>query len=249
MAAGAMGELLRNGPKPSIGRRCQVCHQPVGREQKFCGACGAVLSLQCERKQATVLIVDVCRFTSISERLDPEDVRGIMERAFDVILEAVHVHRGRVNQFLGDGAMVLFDAVDGADADHAAVRALLAAIAIQNNLEPIRTEVQRAHGVDFRMRAGVHAGPVTVGVIGGGLRNDYVSQGETTSIAARLVSLARADQILVSTLTRELTRDVFHFAVLDDIFADRDPLPMPAWVLTPESCDHADAEVSLLAEV
>jgi class 3 adenylate cyclase len=238
------GALLQGAPKPSIGPRCQSCRQPVGREQKFCGACGAALSLQCERKQATVVFIDVCGFTSISERLDPEDVRTIMERAFDVVLEAVHAYGGRVNQFLGDGVMALFGEVDGAD--HHAIRALRAAVAIQDNLRPIRADVRRAHGADFRVRAGVHTGPVTMGVIGRGLRNDYVAQGETTSIAARLVNVARADQILVSSCTRELTTSAFRFAA--DISVDVGPLPLP-WVLRCESSDRAEPEVSPLAEV
>src|SRR2546422_8775254 len=154
-------------PKPSLGPRCQFCRQPI--------------------------LPEVCGFTAMSERLDPEDVRAIMERAFNVILDAVHAHGGRVNQFLGDGVMALFGEDDGAD-DHA-IRALQAAVTIQNNLAPLRADARLAHSVDFRVRSGVHTGPVTVGVIGRGLRNDYVSQGETTSTAARLVSLARADQI------------------------------------------------------
>lgn len=242
-----VGGPLHGAPKPSIGPRCQFCRQPAAAEQKFCGACGATLTIQCKRKQATVLYIDVCGFTAISERLDPEEVRAIMERAFDVILDAVHARGGSVNQFLGDGVMALFGDVDGAD-DHA-IRALRAAAAIQNNLGPIRADVQRAHGVDFRVRAGVHTGPVTIGVIGRGLRTDYVSRGETTSMAARLVSLARAEQILVSTRTRELTKGAFGFVVFDEIFADVDPLPLPAWVVARESCESVDAEVSSLAEV
>ncbi len=234
-------------PKPPLGPRCQFCRQPIAPEQKFCGACGAVLTVRCERKQATVLFIDVCGFTAMSERLDPEDVRAIMARAFNVILDAVHAHGGRVNQFLGDGVMALFGEDDGAD-DHA-IRALQAAVTIQNNLAPLRADAQLAHSVDFRVRSGVHTGPVTVGVIGRGLRNDYVSQGETTSTAARLVSLARAEQILVSTRTRELSESAFSFAAFDDIFADADPLPLPTWVVTCESCERVDAQVGLLAEV
>jgi len=234
-------------PKPSIGPRCQFCRQPAGPEQKFCGACGAVLSVRCERKQATVLVIDVCGFTMMSDRLDPEDVRTIMERAFDVILDAVHAHGGRVNQFLGDGAMALFGELDPGD-DHA-IRAVQAAAAIQNNLAPVRADVHQAYGIDFRVRAGVHTGPVTVGVIGRGLRNDYVSQGETTSMAARLVNLALGDQILVSTRTRELTKGAFRFAAFDDIFADVDPLPLPTWVVLCDSCERVDAEVGLLTDV
>lgn len=229
--------MLQGAPKPAIGPRCHFCHQPAGREQKFCGGCGAVLTLQCERTHATVVLIDVCGFTSMSERLDPEDVRAIMERTFDVILDSVHAYGGRVNQFLGDGAMALFGAVDGAD--HHAIRALLAAAAIQDALGPIRADVQRDHSVDFHMRVGVHTGPLTLGVIGHGLRNDYVSPGETTSIAARLVTLARADQIVVSARTRELTAGGFG----DHIFAEVEPAPLRAWALTRESGNAADVEV------
>jgi class 3 adenylate cyclase len=205
MATAAFGGASRGAPKPSVGPRCQFCRQAATPEQKFCGACGAVLSPRCERRQAAVLFVDVCGFTAMSERLDPEDVRAIMERAFDVILDAVHAQGGSVNQFLGDGVMALFDE----HVDDYAIRALRAAAAIQADLAPVRTDVQREHGVDFRVRAGVHTGPVTVGVIGRGLRSDYVSQGDTTNIAARLVGLAAPGTIAISSRTRELALGVF----------------------------------------
>lgn len=233
-----MMQARLNDPKPSISPRCQFCRQPAGRDQKFCGACGAALTVQCERKQATVVFLDVCGFTSMSERLDPEDVRTVMERVFDVVLEAVHAHNGRVNQFLGDGVMALFAEIDGAE-DHA-TRALQAAVAIQAHLGGIRADVRREHGVEFRVRAGVHTGRVTMGVIGRGLRNDYVAQGETTSIAAQLVGVARADQILVSNSTRELTSPAFRFA------ASLEPLSPSASVLV---SDFSEVEGSVLAEV
>ena len=63
-----------------------------------------------EGKQVTVLFVDVSGFTSLSERPDPEDVHGLMNRAFDLMLAEVHRYQGTVNQFLGDGIMALFGA-------------------------------------------------------------------------------------------------------------------------------------------
>lgn len=192
----------RGAPKPSIGPRCQFCRQPTARDQRFCGACGAVLLGRCQRKEATVLFIDVCGFTAISERLDPEDVSGIMERAFDVMLDEIHAQGGSVNQFLGDGVMGLFAEVNEAN-DHA-VRALRAAARIQDHLAELRRDVQSSHGVDFRIRAGIHTGPITVGIIGRGLREDYVSQGETTRLAAQLVAAAPPGGIAVSARTREL---------------------------------------------
>jgi class 3 adenylate cyclase len=213
---------LRHAPKPSIRPRCQFCRQPTGLEQKFCGACGAFLNVRCERKQATVLFLDVCGFTAISERLDPEDVRAIMEAAFDIMLNAVHAHGGRVNQFLGDGVMALFGDADGAS-DHA-VQALRAAVSIQDDLGVLRRDVQKLHGVDFRVRAGVHTGFVTVGVIGRGLRNDYVSHGETTRVAARLVAAAPAGRIVVSSATRDLAASAYTLQDFAGMVSDGEPL-------------------------
>src|SRR3989441_4552194 len=117
-------------------------------------------ALEGERKRVTVMFSDVSGFTAMSERLDPEEVHGIMDRAFGVILEAVHRHEGTVNQFLGDGVMALFGAPI-AHEDHAQ-RALSAALSIQNGLRPVAEEIGRAHGIQFRMRMGINTGPVVV---------------------------------------------------------------------------------------
>ena len=60
-------------------------------------------ALEGERKQVTVLFVDVSGFTTLSERLDPEEVHRLMTRAFELMLAEVHRYEGTVNQFLGDG--------------------------------------------------------------------------------------------------------------------------------------------------
>ena len=85
-------------------------------------------AIEGERKIVTVMFSDVSGFTAMSEKLDPEDVHGIMDRAFEIILDAVHRYEGTVNQFLGDGVMALFGAPI-AHEDHAyrAVRAALTA--------------------------------------------------------------------------------------------------------------------------
>ena len=67
-------------------------------------------AIEGERKQVTVMFTDVSGFTAMSEHLDPEEVHAIMDRAFEVILAAVHAYEGTINQFLGDGVMALFGA-------------------------------------------------------------------------------------------------------------------------------------------
>ena len=98
-------------------------------------------AIEGERKLVTVMFSDVSGFTAMSEKLDPEDVHGIMDRTFEVILNAVHRYEGTINQFLGDGVMALFGA-PVANEDHAQ-RALSAALAIQSGLQPLTDEVQQ----------------------------------------------------------------------------------------------------------
>ena len=219
-------------PGLSRGPGCLRCPLERLAGRNYCGGCGNPLRPRSERKQVTVLFTDVCGFTALSERLDPEDVRAIIDRAFDVILDAVHRHEGTVNQFLGDGVMALFGASTAHDDDP--YRAVRAALAIQEDLEPLRAEVQHAHGIDFRMRIGIHTGPVVVGMIGNGLRTDYTAGGSTTSLAARLLNFARPGQIVISAAARDATEGAFAFGDLGGVAVDGKPDSVRAYAVTGE---------------
>ncbi len=172
-----------------------------------------------ERKSVTVMFADVFGFTAMSERLDPEEVHAIMDRAFEVILGAVHRYEGTINQFLGDGVMALFGAPI-AHEDHAH-GALSAALAIQEGLVPLQEDVKRTHGVDFRIRMGINTGLVVVGAIGGDLRMDYTAVGDTTNLAARLMSIAKPGQIVVTERTQHLRAGFFVFEDLGEFQGSR----------------------------
>src|SRR6266849_5244521 len=172
------------------------------------------ISIEGKRKIVTVMFLDVSGFTALSAQLDPEHVHAMMDRAFEVILGAVHRYEGTVNQFLGDGVMALFGAPI-AHEDHAQ-RALSAALAIQEGLKPLAEDVKRAHGIEFRMRMGINTGPVVVGAIGHDLRMDYTAVGDTTNLAARLLAIAKPGQIVTSRRTQNLRDRVFVFEDLGD---------------------------------
>jgi class 3 adenylate cyclase len=99
-----------------------------------------------ERKIITVLFADVAGFTSISERLDPEETRVMMQRGFALMLEAVHRYEGTVSQLLGDGLLALFGAPI-AHEDHA--RRAMGAREIGNP-----AQVWRSHAVRGAVLAG-----------------------------------------------------------------------------------------------
>ena len=170
---------------------------------------------------------DVSGFTAMSERLDPEEVHAIMDRAFEVILNEVHRYEGTINQFLGDGVMALFGAPI-AHEDHAH-RALCAALAIQRELEPLAADVRRSHAIEFRMRMGINTGLVVVGAIGKDLRMDYTAVGDTTNLAARLLGLAKPGQIVVSRRTQHLRDGFFVFDDLGEFQVKGKAEPVRLW--------------------
>src|SRR5215831_10041024 len=199
-------------------------------------------AIEGERKIVTVMFSDVSGFTAMSEKIDPEDVHGIMDRAFEVILEAVHRYEGTVNQFLGDGVMALFGAPI-AHEDHAQ-RALGASLRIQANLKPLADDVMRTHGIEFRMRMGINTGPVVVGAIGRDLRMDYTAVGDTTNLAARLLAIAKPGQIVASRATQRLRSRSFAFEDLGEFQVKGKSEPVRAYAVIGEIQGRTRVEAS-----
>src|SRR5213596_939203 len=186
-------------------------------------------ALEGERKLVTVLFVDVSGFTALSERLDPEDVHQLMDRAFELMLAEVHRYEGTVNQFLGDGLMALFGAPI-AHEDHAQ-RAAHAALAMQQALSRDRDELERTRGIAFRVRMGLNTGLVVVGAIGDNLRMDYTAVGDTTNTAARMQQLAEPGTIVVAEAARKLIAPYFETRALGAVPVKGKSQPVAAWEL------------------
>jgi class 3 adenylate cyclase/tetratricopeptide (TPR) repeat protein len=189
-------------------------------------------ALEGERKQVTVLFVDVSGFTSLAERLDPEDVHRFMTRAFELMLAEVHRYEGTVNQFLGDGIMALFGAPI-AHEDHAR-RAVLAALGIRTALTGYQDELKRQGDVSLQVREGLNTGLVVVGKIGDNLRMDYTAIGDTTNVAARLVQDAGPGRVVISEATHRLVEGYVHTRPLGSLSLRGRTAPIRAWeVISP----------------
>ncbi len=186
-------------------------------------------SIEGERKIVTVFFADVANFTSLAEKLDPEDVHNIMDGAFQILMENIHRFEGTINQFTGDGVMALFGA-PVAHEDHAQ-RACHAALAIQSAVTAYGDKIKADHGHDFKMRIGLNSGPVIVGAIGDDLRMDYTAVGDTTNLAARMESMAQPGTILGTGYTHKLTRDFFQFEPLGKVEVKGKEKPVDAYEL------------------
>jgi class 3 adenylate cyclase/tetratricopeptide (TPR) repeat protein len=165
-------------------------------------------SMQGERKLVTVFFADVANYTSMAEKLDPEEVHQIMDGCFQILMDEIHRYEGTINQFTGDGVMALFGA-PVAHEDHAQ-RACYAALSIQKAIEEYGNKIERERGVEFKIRIGLNSGPVIVGSIGDDLRMDYTAVGDTTNLAARIQQAAKPGEIWASRETRNIIQDYFH---------------------------------------
>jgi len=166
-------------------------------------------SLEGERKLVTVLFADVAGYTSMSEKLDPEEVHQIMEGCFQILMDEIHRYEGTIDKFTGDGVMALFGA-PLAHEDHAQ-RACYAALAIQKALESYGQKVEKDCKIPFRMRVGLNSGQVMVGAVGSDLRMDYTAVGDTVNLASRMQTMAEPGTIMVSGDVHKMTREFFKF--------------------------------------
>ena len=172
-------------------------------------------SIEGERKFVTVLFADVANYTSISEKLDPEEVHQIMDGCFKILMDEIHQYEGTINQFTGDGVMALFGAPVSHE-DHAQ-RACYAAITIQSALDKYEKEMEARYDTRFKMRIGINSGLVVVGSIGNDLRMDYTAVGDTTNLAARMESKAKPGTIILSENTQKLVKDFFELEAIGEI--------------------------------
>jgi class 3 adenylate cyclase/tetratricopeptide (TPR) repeat protein len=188
-------------------------------------------ALEGERRQVSVLFTDLAGFTTLAERLDPEEVHRIIDRCFELISAEVHRFEGTINQYTGDGVMALF----GAPIAHedGPRRAVHAALGVQRALRDFSSELQAERGLAVQMRVGINTGPVVVGRIGDDLRMDYTAVGDTTNLAARMQQMARPGGILIAEATHRAVAGFFETLDLGEVEV-KGRSPVRAWeVLRP----------------
>jgi adenylate cyclase len=156
--------------------------------------------------EATVLFADLVGFTAFAENAPPASVAESLDFFLDLSVEAIFRAGGTLDKFIGDCVMAFFGA-PVAQPDHA-LRAVRAAVEIQQGLAAWNAR-RAAEGLPgFKARIGVNSGPVVVGDIGSSRRVDYTVLGNTVNVAARLEALvAHPDDVVLGPETRRLLGD------------------------------------------
>jgi len=166
-----------------------------------------LLKLGGEKKYCTFLFTDVRGFTSLSEKLDPEEVTDIMNRVLTEQVNCIQAHGGMVDKFIGDACMAIFNAPLCID-DHEK-RAVACAQDMRTAIRMLQKELPEPIAIGI----GVNSGEAVVGNMGSNTRFDYSAIGDAVNTAARLESATKEAgvDILIGEATIKKTQNgVFH---------------------------------------
>ena len=166
----------------------------------------AVERLPEERRQVTVLFADLSGYTAVAERMDPEAVKALVDRALMRLGQEVERYGGTVDKYIGDNVMAIFGAPVAHEDD--AERAVRAGLGMQDAMGEVNEGLPE--GVHFDLRVGVNTGEVLAGAVG----EAYTVVGDTVNVAARLQSAARPDSVTVGERTMRATSEAVRYEPL-----------------------------------
>lgn len=169
-----------------------------------------------QRRRVTVLFSDIRDFSTIAQHLTPEQTAAFLRDYFTEMTEAIFLHGGMVDKYMGDAIMALYN-VPLDQPDHAA-QAVRTGLEFHRRLAAISQRWEKPTGKNMFLRCGVgiHTGDAVVGTIGSQQRFEYTAVGETINMGARLERLSKhyADAIIISEATYLEVKDSFptHYA-------------------------------------
>src|SRR5215211_2666162 len=168
-----------------------------------------------ERRVITMLFCDVKGSTAAAEKVDPEIWTEIMNGVFEHMIRPIYKYEGLVPRLMGDAILAFFGAPITHEDDPQ--RAVLAALEIQEGIQPYAEEIRLRQGLAFGLRVGINTGLVVVGEIGSDLRMEYTAIGDAINLAARMEQTATVGTIQISEETYKLVAPFFHVEPLGEV--------------------------------
>ena len=216
---------------------CELCGtKSEAAQARFCARCGGALAevkpagdnagLGTQRKTVTLVFSDVSGSTAMGERLDPESVREIMNRYFELARIGIERHGGTVEKYIGDAVMAAFGIPTAREDD--ALRAVRAAAEIREALRELNEELVARFGTGLRVRIGVNTGEVIAGDVASG---QAFASGDAVNVAARLEQAAPPGEVLIGERTHRLVRDAIEAEATEPLQAKGKAEPLTAYRL------------------
>ena len=182
----------------------------------------AAAAVEAGRRTVTVVFSDLAGSTAMQEALDPESVRRIMARYYEVMRAAVGRHDGHIEKFIGDAVIAVFGTPVVREDD--AVRAVRCAGAMVADLEVLNDELELVWGTRLAMRTGVQTGELVISSGG-------ILVGDTMNTAARFEQAAGAGEVLVGEATLRLVRHEVTVEEVEPLELKGKAAPVRAWRL------------------
>jgi adenylate cyclase len=218
-------------------------------------------NLEAGRRRMTVLFSDIRGFTSMSEKMTPEDVVTFLREYLTVMTEAVFKYGGTVDKYIGDAIMALYNVPFEAP-DHAA-QAVRTALEFQERLKPLAERFTARYGGKLACGVGIHTGDAVVGTIGSEQRLEYTAIGDTINLGSRLEGLTKDFNVpvIISEATYLEVRNLFGTRDLGEVTVKGKAIPVKIYAVLPGHARReprvavegraavSDGEVTIAAEI
>jgi len=177
------------------------------------------VAISTERKKLTIFFSDIQNFTSMSERLQPEELTALLNEYFTEMSAIASAHGATLDKFIGDAILAFFGDPETKGVQEDARACLSMAMEMQHRLVELNAEWRRRHGLQepFMVRMGINTGYCNVGNFGSSDRMDYTIIGAEANLAARLQSIAEPGSIVISYETFTLVEDMVRTRQLEPV--------------------------------
>lgn len=172
-----------------------------------------------ETVEATVVFIDICSFTSISETQSANEVVNLLNNYFDVMVKEIIAQNGYIDKFIGDAIMAVFRG------DYHLDRAIEASLAVRKQIESLP---EYAGGFSAKVSIGVNSGEVVSGNIGSAnlRRLDYTVIGDVVNVAQRLQTVALENQIMITEDSYKKIKESFNCKKIGEVSLKNKALPV-----------------------
>ena len=178
--------------------------------------------------EATVMFIDICGFTAITEKVPANTVVDLINTLFDKIVQEVISHGGHIDKFMGDAVMAVFRDKFHLD------RAIDAALAIKAQLNGAETFKSGDYEFKPEVSVGINSGEMVSGNIGSASlrRLDYTVIGDSVNLAQRLQGVAKASQILITQDVYNMAKESFNCIEVGEFTLKNKALPVMTYEVT-----------------
>lgn len=173
------------------------------------------LYVESQRMDAVIMFVDIRGFTSMSERITPEEVVAMLNQYFEAMVSVITSYGGVIDKFIGDAILAVWGVPT--PIENAEESAVKAGIALREKMEELNIELKEKGFASLGIGIGINSGPVVAGSIGNSERMEYTVIGDVVNTAQRIESIAKKQEVLLSESVYSKVSKVCQAKALDPV--------------------------------